>query len=86
MGSSTGNMLVDEETILEIFQNAPTITATHCEDTPMILANEERARMKMRFSSIFRTWKDPLTGGMPKIIVHGGELTSVKMQNCMFYT
>ena len=47
MGSSTGNMLVDEETILEgIFQNAPTIIATHCEDTPMILANEERARMK----------------------------------------
>ena len=47
MGSSTGNMLVDEETILEgIFRNAPTIIATHCEDTPMILANEERARMK----------------------------------------
>ena len=47
MGSSTGNMLVDEETVLEgIFQNAPTIIATHCEDTPMILANEERARMK----------------------------------------
>ena len=47
MGSSTGDMLVDEETILEgIFRNAPTIIATHCEDTPMILANEERARMK----------------------------------------
>ena len=41
MGSSTGNMLVDEETVLEgIFRNAPTIIATHCEDTPMILANE----------------------------------------------
>ena len=47
MGSSTGNMLVDEETVLEgIFCNAPTIIATHCEDTPMILTNEERARMK----------------------------------------
>ena len=47
MGSSTGNMLVDEETVLEgIFRNAPTIIATHCEDTPMILANEEQAKIK----------------------------------------
>ena len=47
MGSSTGNMLVDEETVLEgIFRNAPTIIATHCEDTPMILTNEEQARNK----------------------------------------
>ena len=45
MGSSTGNMLVDEEKVLEgIFRNAPTIIATHCEDTPTILANEKRAR------------------------------------------
>lgn len=47
MGSSTGNMLVDEETVLEgIFRNAPTIIATHCEDTPTILVNEELARQK----------------------------------------
>ena len=47
MGSSTGNMLVDEETVLEgIFRNSPTIIATHCEDTPMILANEEQAKIK----------------------------------------
>ena len=47
MGSSTGNMLVDEEKVLEgIFRNAPTIIATHCEDTPTILANEEMARQK----------------------------------------
>jgi len=47
MGSSTGNMLVDEETVLEgIFRNSPTIIATHCEDTPMILAHEEQARQK----------------------------------------
>ena len=47
MGSSTGNMLVDEESVLEgIFRNAPTIIATHCEDAPMILANEEIARQK----------------------------------------
>ncbi|MFL2912616.1 MAG: dihydroorotase, partial [Opitutales bacterium] len=37
MGSSTGNMLVDEEAVLEqIFRHAPTIIATHCENTPMI--------------------------------------------------
>ena len=47
MGSSTGNMLVDEEKVLEgIFRNAPTIIATHCEDTPTILSNEEIARKK----------------------------------------
>ena len=47
MGSSTGNMLVDEEAVLEqIFKFAPTPIATHCEDTPTILANEERARAK----------------------------------------
>ena len=47
MGSSTGNMLVDEESVLEgIFRNAPTIIATHCEDTPTILANEELARQE----------------------------------------
>ena len=47
MGSSTGNMLVYEEKVLEgIFRNAPTIIATHCEDTPTIINNEEIARKK----------------------------------------
>ena len=47
MGSSTGNMLVDEERILEqIFRHAPTPIATHCEDTPTILANEQAAKDK----------------------------------------
>ena len=47
MGSSTGNMLVDEETVLEqIFRHAPTTIATHCEDTRTILANEQAAREK----------------------------------------
>ena len=54
MGSSTGNMLVDAETVLEgIFRNAPTIIATHCEDTPTILANEELARKKFGEDSSF---------------------------------
>ncbi|MGB3621615.1 MAG: dihydroorotase [Ketobacter sp.] len=45
MGASTGNMLVDKPEILEgIFQYAPTIVVTHCEDTPMIKANEDQYR------------------------------------------
>lgn len=40
MGSSTGNMLVDDQKILEkIFANAPTIIATHCEDEQTIKNN-----------------------------------------------
>lgn len=40
MGSSTGDMLVDDPRILEaIFQSAPTPVLTHCEDTPTIQAN-----------------------------------------------
>ena len=40
MGSSTGNMLVDDEKALEhIFRNAPTLIATHCEDEGTIQAN-----------------------------------------------
>ncbi len=41
MGASTGNMLVDDErTLDQIFRNCPTLVATHCEDTPIILTNE----------------------------------------------
>jgi dihydroorotase len=47
MGASTGNMLVDDPRTLEgIFQRCPLMVVTHCEDTPMILANEARAREK----------------------------------------
>lgn len=43
MGASTGNMLVDDPYVLEqIFIHSPTLIATHCEDTPTILANEAR--------------------------------------------
>jgi len=45
MGASTGNMLVDNPTTLDaIFREAPVPIITHCEDTPTILANEEKAR------------------------------------------
>ena len=47
MGSSTGNMLVDRPAALRaIFGASPTLIATHCEDTPMIVANEEAAKAK----------------------------------------
>lgn len=47
MGSSTGNMLVDdEETLAGIFRDAPTVIATHCESTPRIQARLERALEK----------------------------------------
>lgn len=47
MGSSTGNMLVDNEKTLEnIFKNAPMLVATHCEDEGTIRANFEAAKAK----------------------------------------
>lgn len=43
LGSSTGNMLVDDLATLEkIFQNAPTLIAVHCEDEATIKANLEK--------------------------------------------
>ncbi|MEL6723137.1 MAG: dihydroorotase [Pseudomonadota bacterium] len=45
MGASTGNMLVDApDTLEQIFRDAPTLIATHCEDTPTVQANEARYR------------------------------------------
>ncbi len=47
MGSSTGNMLVDDERTLEgIFAASPLVIATHCEHTPTIVANEAAARAR----------------------------------------
>ena len=47
MGASTGNMLVDDPATLEgIFASSPLLIATHCEDTPTILANEAAARQE----------------------------------------
>ncbi|MGB5648944.1 MAG: amidohydrolase family protein, partial [Sedimenticolaceae bacterium] len=68
MGASTGNMLVDRvETLEQIFADAPTLIATHCEDTPTIQANEQRYReqygdeIPMRFHPLIRSeeacWK-----------------------------
>ncbi len=47
MGSSTGNMLVDDErTLTEIFSKADMLIATHCEDEETIRKNTEAARDK----------------------------------------
>jgi dihydroorotase len=45
MGSSTGNMLVDDRKSLEkIFAGSPTLIATHCEDETTIVRNTKKAR------------------------------------------
>ncbi|MGW8122339.1 dihydroorotase [Roseivirga echinicomitans] len=47
MGSSTGNMLVDNQKTLEnIFENSPTLIATHCESEEIIQANIAKAKAK----------------------------------------
>ncbi len=45
MGASTGDMLVDDpDTLDKLFEFAPVIVVTHCEDSPTIWANEDAAR------------------------------------------
>jgi dihydroorotase len=47
MGASTGDMLVDDPVALDrIFEFAPLIVLTHCEDSPTIWDNEAKARNK----------------------------------------
>jgi dihydroorotase len=47
MGSSTGNMLVDNETALnDLFSKVPMLIATHCEDEHIIQENLKKARDK----------------------------------------
>lgn len=47
MGSSTGNMLVDDEAVLEnIFSKVHMLIATHCEDEPTVRANNEAYKQK----------------------------------------
>ncbi len=72
MGSSTGNMLVDNEKILDrVFENAPMLIATHCEDEQTIRDNMER------FKSLYG---DNITPEMhPQIRnTHGCYLSSLK--------
>jgi dihydroorotase len=47
MGSSTGNMLVDDPTTLEaLFSQAPMLIATHCEDESTVRRNEAGYRSR----------------------------------------
>ncbi|MFV9483910.1 dihydroorotase [Christiangramia sp. ASW11-125] len=47
LGSSTGNMLVDNEKVLEqIFKKSPVLIAVHCEDEETIQKNLEEAKAK----------------------------------------
>ena len=47
MGSSTGNLLVDDSQALEeIFAQCPVLIATHCEDNPTIERNLAEARRR----------------------------------------
>ncbi len=51
MGSSTGDMLVDDEDALDkIFANAPTLVASHCEDDPSIKQNF--AKFKQQYGKL----------------------------------
>ncbi len=60
MGSSTGNMLVDnEETLRQIFRQSPTLVMTHCEDTGRI--NRRMAEMQALYGD------DPDVGHHPDI-------------------
>jgi len=43
LGSSTGDMMVDDPTALEnVFKNVKTLIAAHCEDDPMIKQNQKK--------------------------------------------
>lgn len=45
MGSSTGNMLVDQDEVLDdLFRNCPMLIATHCEDESTVRANTALAK------------------------------------------
>jgi len=47
MGSSTGDMLVDNDQVLdELFRNAPVLIATHCEDEHTVQTNLAAAKTK----------------------------------------
>lgn len=59
MGSSTGNMLVDNEKTLEqLFSQVPMLIATHCEDEATIRHNSELARQK--YGEEVPMWEHPL--------------------------
>ncbi len=60
MGSTTGNLLLDDLTSLaKVFLNARTLICTHCEDSAIIHANEEKA---------YKTYGEDVPFSMHRII------------------
>ena len=58
MGSSTGNMLVDDKSVLEeVFKKSPMIIAVHCEDEKII--QENIAKAKKQFGENIPTTEHP---------------------------
>ncbi len=58
MGSSTGDMLVDDDhTLSKVFANCPVIISLHCEDEQTILNNIERAKHK--YGNNIPIWEHP---------------------------
>ena len=59
LGSSTGNMLVDDKNVLEaIFKESPVIISTHCEDESTVQANLDR--YKKEYGDDIPVGKHPL--------------------------
>jgi dihydroorotase len=74
MGSSTGDMLVDDPHELEaVFAESPTIIATHCEDDPMIKLNMANYKAQygedilLNFTDLFAA-KRPVTNLLPTLL------------------
>ena len=59
MGASTGNMLIDDPSALELlFEHSPIMVVTHCEDSPTIWKNEAQAREKQDVEQVLKEYKD----------------------------
>ncbi len=59
MGSSTGNMLVDNDAVLDkIFAHAPCLIATHCEDENRVRARMEQFRNEKPHASLHPIIRD----------------------------
>ena len=56
MGSSTGNMLVDQDTVLEaLFKESPCLIAAHCEDEGIVRRNIEHYTELVHEGKVFPT-------------------------------
>lgn len=56
MGSSTGNMLVDRDTVLEaLFKESPGLIAAHCEDEEIIRDNTQHYKELVKEGSVLPT-------------------------------